>query len=150
MFRFSEKGLDEAKQWLKEYPLFVSNYDNTGDYIIFFGSAFDSSFVFRKIEECLVKGTPTVESMQDKICSWCDTPECVGFSKQCVDSFMKPLQEQRDLSNCVPSCIMCNSKKWTWDYTEWFTDSNPVFDKNRLIKIKRWLEEDYKNIPSTN
>jgi len=50
----------------------------------------------------------------------------------------------RDLSNCVPACKSCNSHKWQSSIEEWYIESNPVFDKNKLDKIKMWLDNDYK------
>jgi len=48
-----------------------------------------------------------------------------------------------DISNCIPSCKRCNSRKWANDYTDWYTEENPVFNQNRLTKIKNWLERDF-------
>jgi len=49
-----------------------------------------------------------------------------------------------DLSNCVPSCRYCNSKKWAYDYTDWYTKELNFYSADRLNKIDRWLNEDYK------
>ncbi len=49
----------------------------------------------------------------------------------------------RDLSNCIPACKSCNSHKWQSSIDEWYIESNPVYDKNKLDKIKSWLERDY-------
>ena len=51
---------------------------------------------------------------------------------------------QNDLSNCLPSCTTCNSSKHMDDYTNWFIPENEVFEQERLNKIHKWLEEDYK------
>lgn len=49
-----------------------------------------------------------------------------------------------DLSNCVPSCRSCNSQKWTFDFNEWYIDSNEIFSFERSEKIHKWINEDYK------
>jgi hypothetical protein len=49
-----------------------------------------------------------------------------------------------DLSNCVPSCTSCNSSKHMDDYIEWYIESNPVYNMERLNKIEKWLNEDHK------
>lgn len=49
----------------------------------------------------------------------------------------------RDLSNCIPACKSCNSHKWQSSIEEWYIESNPVYDINKLNLIKSWLERDY-------
>jgi hypothetical protein len=49
-----------------------------------------------------------------------------------------------DLSNCLPSCRSCNSKKWKHLFEKWYTPNNPIFNQERLDKINKWLKEDYK------
>ncbi|MGG0667773.1 HNH endonuclease [Lederbergia citrisecunda] len=48
-----------------------------------------------------------------------------------------------DLSNCVPSCKRRNSSKWTFSFSEWYDETNPFYDGERLLKIVTWLNEDY-------
>lgn len=48
-----------------------------------------------------------------------------------------------DLSNCVPSCKGCNSKKNRNSLEEWYTESNLIFNASRISKITDWLEGDY-------
>ncbi len=52
-----------------------------------------------------------------------------------------------DLSNCVPSCKSCNSRKWKYALEEWYTEDNDYYEYyslDRLNKIYKWLKEDYK------
>lgn len=49
-----------------------------------------------------------------------------------------------DLSNCVPACRVCNSRKWTYALDEWYIEGNTNYTKERLNKIYEWLENDYK------
>jgi hypothetical protein len=48
-----------------------------------------------------------------------------------------------DLSNCVPSCHMCNSSKWKFELKFWYNEDNPKFSEERLNKILRWINSDY-------
>jgi len=49
-----------------------------------------------------------------------------------------------DLSNCLPSCGDCNNLKKKIDFEEWYIPDSPVFSQERLTKINKWLQEDYK------
>jgi hypothetical protein len=48
------------------------------------------------------------------------------------------------LDNCVPSCRDCNVHKWQFTLDEWYNENNENFSQERLDKIIKWLEEDYK------
>jgi hypothetical protein len=51
-----------------------------------------------------------------------------------------------DLSNCIPSCKSCNSKKNEFSLEEWYREDNvlcEVYSGERLDKIYKWLNEDY-------
>lgn len=48
-----------------------------------------------------------------------------------------------DLSNCVPACNFCNSSKKTHDMEKWYREQS-FFSEEKLIKIYKWLNEDYK------
>lgn len=52
------------------------------------------------------------------------------------------------IENCVPACKNCNSRKWQYSLNEWFNESNPVFNIERIYKIHKWLNEDVKLIPN--
>ena len=49
-----------------------------------------------------------------------------------------------DISNCVPSCKSCNSKKWEYQLDEWYNCNNEVFSDTRLDKIQNWINKDHK------
>ncbi|WP_144509854.1 HNH endonuclease [Bacillus sp. FJAT-22090] len=48
------------------------------------------------------------------------------------------------LDNCVPSCHFCNSSKREYSLEEWYNKDNPNFSQERLDKIIKWLNDDYK------
>lgn len=52
---------------------------------------------------------------------------------------------KNDLSNCVPSCKECNSQKGNLKFEEWYNGDNIKFNEERLHRINKWLNDDYKN-----
>jgi hypothetical protein len=48
------------------------------------------------------------------------------------------------LDNCVPSCKTCNTSKHDSKLEDWYNINNPNFSEERLSKIIKWLESDYK------
>lgn len=49
-----------------------------------------------------------------------------------------------DLSNCVPACKSCNSKKHTYTLAEWIGKNDVGFNEERLIKVNNWIDSEYK------
>lgn len=45
-----------------------------------------------------------------------------------------------DITNCIPSCINCNSQKWIFKLGDWYNETNPNYTYERLSRIKEWLE----------
>jgi hypothetical protein len=50
-----------------------------------------------------------------------------------------------DLSNCVPACQSCNSSKHTHSFNNWYNHKNPIYSRERYLKIYKWIKYDYKN-----
>ena len=51
------------------------------------------------------------------------------------------------VTNCVPGCKSCNSKKKKKDFNEWYTPDNPRFEEGfykqeNYDRIVKWLEDD--------
>lgn len=46
-----------------------------------------------------------------------------------------------DITNCVPSCLNCNSQKWMFAFEDWYNELNPNYTYDRLIRIKEWLKK---------
>lgn len=49
-----------------------------------------------------------------------------------------------NLSNCVPSCKHCNSSKRESELDNWYNKENPNFNQEKIDKILKWINEDYK------
>lgn len=49
-----------------------------------------------------------------------------------------------DLSNCIPACKSCNTSKHDLEFENWYSENNVNFNINKLNKIEKWLNEDYK------
>lgn len=86
----------------------------------------------------------------DYCCAYCELPlkqhykNYRGKSKKC-DFHKEHVDDDgsNDLSNCVPSCHICNSSKRKYDLDEWFKRQE-FFNEKRLDKIIKWITEDYK------
>lgn len=48
------------------------------------------------------------------------------------------------LDNCVPACKNCNSQKRDYEFLDWYNTNNPIFNQERIDKINKWLNKDYK------
>ena len=51
---------------------------------------------------------------------------------------------KNDLSNCIPSCDSCNTSKHDKTINKWYNINNPIFDREKYLKIYQWLRYDYK------
>lgn len=51
---------------------------------------------------------------------------------------------KNDLSNCVPSCQVCNSRKNIKSLNNWYNINNISYTYERYYKIYIWLRYDYK------
>ncbi|UUV25928.1 MULTISPECIES: HNH endonuclease [Lysinibacillus] len=47
-----------------------------------------------------------------------------------------------DVTNCVPSCKSCNSRKRKQKLHEWYNVDNELFEKNKLDRILKWINFD--------
>lgn len=45
-----------------------------------------------------------------------------------------------DITNCVPSCKVCNSSKHISKLEDWYNENNEHYTEERLIKIYKWLD----------
>jgi hypothetical protein len=51
-----------------------------------------------------------------------------------------------DIKNCVPSCKSCNSSKHVKTLNQWYSVFNPIFSRERYLKIYQWIRFDSKKI----
>lgn len=58
----------------------------------------------------------------------------------CKDHFVN--NGNNNLTNCIPACKNCNSKKSTKTIEDWYNPDNPTFSYERMNKILQWLTED--------
>lgn len=85
-------------------------------------------------------------------CAYCGLPIEEHYNKFAGEMKWTDLHKEHvnhtganDLSNCIPSCKNCNSQKWEFPFEEWYIEDNPVYSEERLNKIHKWINEDYKN-----
>jgi len=55
-----------------------------------------------------------------------------------------------DLSNNIPSCKLCNGRKWMYNFSDWYNVENPAYSQERHDKIIKWLKSDYLNYIKVN
>ena len=48
------------------------------------------------------------------------------------------------IDNNIPSCKGCNSSKWVYSLAEWYTPEKEFYSDERLEKIHKWLNGDWK------
>jgi uncharacterized protein YuzB (UPF0349 family) len=84
-------------------------------------------------------------------CAYCGLPIDKHYNKFAGEMRWTDLHKEHvdhdglnDLSNCIPSCKTCNSSKYTSILEDWYIENNPNFNQERLDKIYKWLNEDYK------
>lgn len=81
----------------------------------------------------------------DNSCAYCGmtTEEHKNIFKQQLHKEHVDHNGRNDLSNCVPSCKICNSRKWEYDIKEWYDTDNLYYTDERYNKIIKWIKQDY-------
>ena len=49
---------------------------------------------------------------------------------------------RNNLTNCVPACKECNSQKSRYSLNTWYNVENPVYSRERYLKICHWINTD--------
>jgi hypothetical protein len=85
----------------------------------------------------------------DRSCAYCGMSENEHKEIYNQDLHKEHVDHEgaNDLSNCVPSCRSCNSRKRDYKLEAWYTSENNYlndFSESRLKKIRIWLDNDYK------
>ena len=78
-------------------------------------------------------------------CAYCGISE-----QQAVKEYDQRLHKEHvdhegenGLSNNIPACKSCNSKKWTFPFEDWYNSENEVFDTDRYLRIVNWIGGDF-------
>lgn len=84
----------------------------------------------------------------DNSCAYCGTTEKEHMLKFNQDLHKEHVDHEgsNGIENCVPSCKKCNSSKSTHSLTDWYSEDNSIFNKDRELKIHKWLNDDVKLI----
>ena len=84
-------------------------------------------------------------------CAYCGLPLDKHYNKFNGEVRLTDLHKEHvdcngsdDLSNCIPSCKDCNSSKHNSKLEDWYNENNPNYNIERLNKIYKWTNEDYK------
>ena len=75
-------------------------------------------------------------------CAYCGMPEEYHkeiFSQQLHKDHADP-NGNNEISNCLPSCKICNSEKHDTNLVDWYTSNNPKYTSERYDKIVGWLD----------
>lgn len=83
-------------------------------------------------------------------CAYCGINEIEAKQKQGQNLHKEHVDHFgiNDLSNCVPACKICNSRKWKFTLEEWYPKQE-FYTEKRYLKILKWINEDYKKYLST-
>lgn len=142
-----------AKEWRKNNP--EKNHKNQVNY--YYNK--DNEDRFKKYAEDRKKKNHKISTMEWKHCKEYFNHTCAycGLSlnehwityrgvRKLGDFHREHLNHEgeNDLSNCVPSCFLCNIQKWKFDFNVWYNETNPKYSEERYNKIIKWLTEDYK------
>jgi hypothetical protein len=130
------------KEWDKENPNYYHNYRQTHP---------------EKIKEYRINKSHKLHEISSSewleckkyfghCCAYCGKSEAKQREQNKEDFHQEHVDDDgaNDLSNCIPSCTNCNSRKWKFSLFEWYNADNPIFSQENLDKIQLWLNNDYK------
>lgn len=74
-------------------------------------------------------------------CAYCgiSEKEAKRITNNCLHREHVDHQGSNGIENCVPACKTCNSRKWTFALSEWYTKENEIYDTRREEKIREWM-----------
>lgn len=101
---------------------------------------------FNKTHEISDSEWESCKSYFDYSCAYCGIEEDIAKKQQGQYLHKEHVKHDgaNDLSNCVPSCKVCNSLKYNFDFEYWCKERSGNFSLDRFNKINRWLDHDYK------
>lgn len=133
-----------------EWKIYYSNYlKNNPDKINQY-SAFRRQ---HKIHNITKKEWDECKKYFNNSCAYCGLPvedhyRMYAGKLQKIDLHKEHVNHEGDnnLSNCVPSCQICNSEKHKKTLDEFYNSNNSNFTLERYNKIIQWINKDYKYI----
>lgn len=103
-----------------------------------------------KTHTILTKEWISCKEYFNNTCAYCGLPLDKHYNKVSGEIKLTDFHKEHvnhegenDLSNCVPSCKLCNSSKHNNTLEDWYPKQE-FFNEHRLNKIHKWLKEDYK------
>ena len=84
----------------------------------------------------------------DNSCAYCgmSMEEHKNLYKQSLHKEHVRNDGSNGIENCVPACKHCNSQKRTYLLEDWYNETNPKFERERLDKIYEWMYIESLNI----
>ena len=79
-----------------------------------------------------------------RTCAYCGMTEEQQFNKYNENFHREHVIHDGSnyIENCVPSCTGCNTSKSDSEFSDWYNDSNVIFNESRLSRIVKWMTED--------
>lgn len=146
-YRRKEKQIDydrEIKKKRREEGYNIEWQRNNPDKVKFYANVRKS-----KKHEISKKEWEDCKEYFNYQCAYCNLSESKHkeLYKQQLHKEHVDKDGSNDLSNCVPACRSCNSSKSDWELEQWYREDNyqcDSYSEERLQKIHKWLNEDYK------
>lgn len=134
--KWMEEHKEEMKQYQREYR--KNNKDKMKEY--------NSKYSNNKKHDISKKEWNSCKEYFNNECAYCGIKEEDAKRQQGQNLHKEHFvnKGENDLTNCVPSCRSCNSSKWEYDFEEWYTEDNPIYDEVRKEKIYSWINSDHK------
>lgn len=146
-YQANKEAYDNRRtEWMKENGEHVKEYyreyqHNNVEYFAEYRKFRD----MHKKHEITPKERADCKEYFNSSCAYCGISE-----DEAVERYKKKLNMDHvdhtganDLSNAAPACTGCNSSKWAHPMEEWYKQRE-FYDEEKLIKIHKWLDEDYK------
>ena len=74
-------------------------------------------------------------------CAYCGLTEEEHIERHSQQLHKEHVEHEgvNDITNCVPSCKVCNGGKWESELNEWYNSENSIYSKQRYNRIVKWL-----------
>lgn len=140
---------EKCRQWMKDNKEYTKEYYKNWQQSEV-GKAWNRIYVKQRAEH----KTHNITKQQweeckiffDNECAYCGMPYELHkevFNEDLHKEHVNHLGNN-ELSNCIPACKICNSEKHTTPLKDWYNKNNPKYSRKKLIKINKWINEEYK------